>query len=70
MTFLKSLICKQQLFRFNFFTNFFPCLIRQLKFSEIYRVTGAMGVVRGSFPHVKKGCVFSPLLDQISNNKQ
>jgi hypothetical protein len=34
-----------------FYTNyFFLFLIRWLKCSEIYRATGAMGVVRGSFP--------------------
>jgi hypothetical protein len=39
-----------------FYTNYFsPCLIRWLKYSEIYRVTGATGVVKGSFPLVEEG---------------
>jgi hypothetical protein len=45
-----------------FYTNyFFSCLIRCLKYSEIYRVTGAMGAVRGSFLLVKEGFMFSLL---------
>jgi hypothetical protein len=48
----------------------FPCVSSDgLKFSEIHRVTGATGVVRGSFPLVEESCVFCPLLNLISNNK-
>jgi hypothetical protein len=37
------------------------CPIRWLKYSEIYRVIGAIGTGRGNFPLVKEGCVFSAL---------
>jgi hypothetical protein len=54
-----------------FYTNYFSlCPIRWLKYSEIYRVTGATDAVRGSFLLVKKSCIFSPLLNQISKNEQ
>jgi hypothetical protein len=44
------------------YANFLsPCPIRWLKYSEIYRVIGTMGAVRGSFPLVKEGYIFSPL---------
>jgi hypothetical protein len=35
------------------------CPIRWLKYSDIYRVTGAMGAVRGSFAFVKEDCVLA-----------
>jgi hypothetical protein len=57
------------LFIYFYINYFFLCLIRWLKYSEIYSVTVATGVVRGSFPLVEQGYVFCPLLNQISNNK-
>jgi hypothetical protein len=49
------------LFTYFYINYFSQCPIRWLKYSEIYRVTGAMGAVRDSFPLVKEGCVLSPL---------
>jgi hypothetical protein len=59
----------KMLFIYFYINYFFSCLIRWLKYSEIYRVTGATGAVRGSSPLVKEGCVFCPMLNQIGNNK-
>jgi hypothetical protein len=42
-----------------FYTNYLsPCPVRWLKYTEIYRVTGVMGVGRDSFPLVKKAAYF------------
>jgi hypothetical protein len=38
-----------------------PCPTGWLKYSEVYRVPGARGAVRGSCPFVKEGCPLSPL---------
>jgi hypothetical protein len=39
-------------FLIYFYTNYFsPCLIRWLKYSEIFRVTGATGMVGAAFPY-------------------
>jgi hypothetical protein len=44
------------------YTNYmFPCPIRWLKYSEIYRITGTRSAVWGSCPLVKEGCMFCPL---------
>jgi hypothetical protein len=45
------------LFTYFYINYLFQCPIK----CEIYRVTGAMGAVRDSFPLVKEGYVFSPL---------